>query len=101
MKNFKKQSEKTLKAQAAKFEARANYVPKDDEVCFRHCLITKVNPGTKFIAKTEQGTEIKCQLSGRMFQNKINVMEDDMVTVVTSVYDLTNGRIVEREKIKK
>lgn len=95
-KNFKKQSEKTLKAQAAKFEARG-YQPREDEVCFEHCIVMVVKPGAKFEVETPQKTKIQCQLSGKMYQNKINVMESDIVTVVTSPYNLTVGRIVLRE----
>lgn len=96
--NFKKQSLKTVAAQAKKFEAKA-YTAREDEIAFEHCVIIKVNPGCKFIAQTEQNTLIKCELSGNMRRNNIRVMENDKVTIVTSPYDLTRGRIVVREKL--
>jgi translation initiation factor IF-1 len=39
---------------------------------------------------------VRAKLSGKMRMNKINLQVADRVVVEVSVYDLTNGRIVQR-----
>lgn len=39
---------------------------------------------------------VRAKLSGKMRMNKINLQVGDRVIVEVSVYDLTNGRIVQR-----
>ena len=41
---------------------------------------------------------ILCHISGRMRQNKINILQNDFVDIELSVYDLSKGRIVYRYK---
>ena len=55
-------------------------------------------PNTKFIVKLENDLEITCYLSGKLRQNKISIITGDTVTVEISPYDLTQGRIVWRNK---
>jgi translation initiation factor IF-1 len=46
----------------------------------------------------EQSSVITAVISGRMRQNRIQILEGDKVKVEMSVYDLTRGRVVYRER---
>jgi len=46
----------------------------------------------------ESGQLVKAKLSGKMRLNKINLQLGDRVVVEVSVYDLTMGRIVQRDR---
>ena len=54
-----------------------------------------------FRVKLENDHIIKAHLSGKMKMYKIRVLAGDMVTVELSPYDLSRGRIIQREKINK
>lgn len=54
-----------------------------------------------FRVKLENDHMIKAHLSGKMKMYKIRVLAGDMVTVELSPYDLSRGRIIQREKINK
>ena len=54
-----------------------------------------------FRIKLENDHIIKAHLSGKMKMYKIRVLAGDMVTVELSPYDLSRGRIIQREKINK
>lgn len=59
--------------------------------------VTKCIPGGKFLVKCEEvDLEVTCSLSGKLRQNKIRIVEHDVVDIQVSVYDLNNGRIVWR-----
>lgn len=53
-----------------------------------------------FLVKVEKPKdhEVICQLSGKLRQNKIMVLEGDAVKIEVSMYDLSKGRIVWRDK---
>jgi translation initiation factor IF-1 len=57
-------------------------------------------PGCKFIVNVKEPMDINvvCSLSGKMRQNGIRIIENDIVEIEVSVYDLSNGRIVWRIK---
>ena len=57
-------------------------------------------PGCNFIVNVKEPMDIDvvCSLSGKMRQNGIRIIENDMVEIEVSVYDLSNGRIVWRLK---
>lgn len=61
-------------------------------------VVEEVLPNTMFRIKLEQGPIILGHISGRMRQNKIQILTGDTVQVEMSPYDLTRGRIVYREK---
>lgn len=61
-------------------------------------VVEEVLPNTMFRIKLEQGPTILGHISGRMRQNKIQILTGDRVHVEMSPYDLTRGRIVYREK---
>lgn len=60
--------------------------------------VEEVLPNAMFRVKLEQGHVILGHISGRMRQNKIQILTGDKVRVEMSPYDLSKGRIVYREK---
>jgi len=72
-------------------------VPKEDLISLDG-KIEEVLPNAMFRVKLEQGAIILGHISGRMRQNKIQILTGDRVKVEMSPYDLTKGRIVYREK---
>lgn len=59
--------------------------------------VTKCIPGGKFLVTCKEvDLEVTCSLSGKLRQNKIRIVEHDVVNIQVSVYDLNNGRIVWR-----
>lgn len=60
--------------------------------------IEEVLPNAMFRVKLDQGAIILGHISGRMRQNKIQILQGDRVRVEMSPYDLTKGRIVYRER---
>jgi translation initiation factor IF-1 len=60
--------------------------------------VEEVLPNAMFRVKLEQGSTILGHISGKMRQNKIQILLGDMVRVEMSPYDLTKGRIVYRNK---
>ena len=60
--------------------------------------VDEVLPNAMFRVKLEQGSTILGHISGKMRQNKIQILQGDLVRVEMSPYDLTKGRIVYRSK---
>lgn len=60
--------------------------------------VTKVLPGTKFEVTLENGHVVTCTLSGKLKVNQIRILQDDVVDIEVSPYDLTKGRIIWRYK---
>ncbi len=60
--------------------------------------VNEVLPNAMFRVKIENGPIILGHISGKMRQNKIQILMGDRVKVEMSPYDLTKGRIVYREK---
>jgi translation initiation factor IF-1 len=58
--------------------------------------IQEVLPNAMIKIKLENNHTILGHISGRMRQNKIQILEGDTVKVEISPYDLTRGRIVYR-----
>ena len=50
-------------------------------------------PGGKFTVELENGAKVKASVSGRIRQNKIQILVYDNVDVELSPYDLSQGRI--------
>ena len=60
-------------------------------------VIAEVLPNTQFRVQIENFEQpILANLSGRMRQNNIKVLEGDTVEMEFSPYDLTRGRITRR-----
>ena len=55
-------------------------------------------PSLKFKVQLEDGTELIAYLSGKMAMHRIRILPGDKVSVETTPYDATRGRIVYREK---
>jgi translation initiation factor IF-1 len=72
-------------------------MPKQDFIEYKG-KVTKVIPGGKFLVQLENNHNITAHLSGKMRLNKINVLENDTVIVEVTPYDITQGRIVYRQK---
>lgn len=60
--------------------------------------VEEVLPNAMFRVKLEHGSTILGHISGRMRQNRIQILQGDKVKVEMSPYDLTKGRIVYRSK---
>lgn len=60
--------------------------------------VEEVLPNAMFRVKLEQGHTILGHISGKMRQNKIQILLGDSVRIEMSPYDLTKGRIVYRSK---
>lgn len=69
-----------------------------DDVISMDGSIQEVLPNAMFRIKLEQGSIILGHISGKMRQNKIQILAGDRVKVEMSPYDLSKGRIVYREK---
>ena len=60
--------------------------------------VEEVLPNAMFRVRIEQGATILGHISGRMRQNRIQILQGDRVKVEMSPYDLSKGRIVYRER---
>lgn len=60
--------------------------------------VEEVLPNAMFRVKLEQGPMVLGHISGRMRQNKIQILAGDRVRIEMSPYDLTKCRIVYRER---
>lgn len=60
--------------------------------------VEEVLPNTMFRVKLDQGVTILGHISGKMRQNKIQILAGDKVAIEMSPYDLTRGRIVFRHR---
>ena len=72
-------------------------MPKDDVISMDG-EIQEVLPNAMFRVKLEQGPIILGHISGKMRQNKIQILTGDRVRVEMSPYDLTRGRVIYRSK---
>lgn len=61
-------------------------------------VVLEALPSTNFRVKLDDGGEILCHLSGKLRLYRIKILPGDKVTVETSPYDETRGRIVYRGK---
>lgn len=69
---------------------------KTSEVIFKEGEVTGTHGYGKFQVQLSNGHECTCTVSGKMTNNKINIMVGDKVEVSLTIYDLTQGRIVRR-----
>ncbi len=70
---------------------------KEDAIEFTG-IVEELLPNAMFRVKLENGREIMAHISGRMRKNRIRVLVGDKVTIEMTPYDLTQGRIIFREK---
>ena len=60
--------------------------------------VEEVLPNAMFRVILEQGSTVLGHISGKMRQNRIQILQGDKVRVEMSPYDLTKCRIVYRTK---
>ena len=60
--------------------------------------VEEVLPNAMFRVLLEQGSTVLGHISGKMRQNRIQILQGDKVRVEMSPYDLTKCRIVYRTK---
>jgi translation initiation factor IF-1 len=72
-------------------------VSKEDQISTEG-IVEEVLPNAMFRVKLDQGPIVLGHISGRMRQNKIQILMGDRVKLEMSPYDLTKGRIVYRER---
>jgi len=72
-------------------------VAKDDLIQIEG-FVEEVLPNAMFRVRINETHKITAVISGRMRQNKIQILAGDRVKVEMSAYDLTRGRVVYREK---
>lgn len=61
-------------------------------------VVDEVLPNTTFRITTTEGHKLLGHLSGKMRQNRIQVLIGDRVKLEVSPYDLTKGRVIYRAK---
>ena len=61
-------------------------------------VITQALANTRFRVKLSTGNEIIAYIGGRLRKNFIRIVPGDRVLIEMSPYDLTQGRIIYREK---
>ena len=57
-------------------------------------------PNTTFKVEIENGSVLLCYIAGRMRKHRIKILPGDCVHLEISPYDLTQGRIVYRNKVR-
>lgn len=70
---------------------------KEDQI-ISEGVVDEVLPNAMFRIKLDDGPVILGHISGKMRQNKVQVLAGDRVRIEMSPYDLSKGRIVYREK---
>ena len=61
-------------------------------------VVEEVLPNATFRVRVTGGHEVLTTLGGKMRQNRIRVLQGDVVKVEVSPYDLSRGRITYRHK---
>lgn len=61
-------------------------------------MVEEVLPNAMFRVKITESHRITAVISGRMRQNKIQILQGDRVKIEMSPYDLTRGRVIYRER---
>jgi translation initiation factor IF-1 len=74
-----------------------NKVSKDDILEFEG-IIEEVLPNAMFRVRVTENYLVTTTISGRMRQNRIQILLGDRVKLEVSTYDLTKGRITYRNK---
>jgi translation initiation factor IF-1 len=73
-------------------------VAKEDDIITMNGIIEEVQRNAIFKVKLENNHTITAVVSGRMRQNRIQILLGDRVRLEMSPYDLSRGRIVYRER---
>ena len=71
---------------------------KEDDIITMNGVVSEVQRNAIFKVTLENNEMITAVISGKMRQNKIQILEGDRVRVEMSVYDISRGRVVYRER---
>lgn len=71
-------------------------VAKQDDQILMDGIIEETLPGAMFRVKLENESTVLGHISGKMRQNKIQILQGDRVQIEFSPYDLSRGRIIYR-----
>lgn len=69
-----------------------------DDIITMNGVVSEVQRNAIFKVTLENDHMITAVISGRMRQNRIQILAGDKVRVEMSPYDLTKGRVVYRER---
>lgn len=69
-----------------------------DDIITMNGVVAEVQRNAIFKVKLENDHLISAVISGRMRQNRIQILAGDRVRIEMSPYDLTRGRVVYRER---
>jgi translation initiation factor IF-1 len=72
-------------------------VPKDD-ILELEGVVEEVLPNAMFRVRVNENYMVTAVISGRMRQNRIQILLGDRVKLEVSTYDLTKGRVTYRSK---
>jgi translation initiation factor IF-1 len=72
-------------------------VPKDD-ILELEGVVEEVLPNAMFRVRVTENYLVTAVISGRMRQNRIQILLGDKVKLEVSTYDLTKGRVTYRSK---
>ena len=86
------------KVEGLKYKFRRRQLVSKEEQIAIEGIVEEVLPNAMFRVKISQGPIILGHISGKMRQNKIQILAGDRVKMEMSPYDLTKGRIVFRER---
>ena len=70
---------------------------KKDEIEMEGKVIES-QPNAMFIVELDNGHRVQAHVSGKIRMNFIRILPGDRVKMVLSLYDLTKGRIIWRDK---
>jgi translation initiation factor IF-1 len=73
-------------------------VSKEDDIITMNGVVSDVQRNAIFKVTLENNETITAVISGKMRQNKIQILAGDRVRVELSVYDISRGRVVYRER---
>ena len=60
--------------------------------------VVESQPNAMFIVELDNGHRVQAHISGKIRMNFIRILPGDRVKMVLSLYDLTKGRIIWRDK---
>lgn len=72
-------------------------MPKEEPIQVEGTVVESL-PNAMFRVKLDSGYKVLAHISGRMRMHYIRILPGDRVKLELSPYDLTQGRIVRREK---
>ena len=61
-------------------------------------IVVESQPNARFIVELDNGHRVQAHISGKIRMNFIRILPGDRVKMVLSLYDLTQGRIIWRDK---